>query len=261
MNDINYMKSDVGYIEGTNHLVVASKHFHILPDSKLPVFLEKTADLQGMKIEGKEIPPSAPYNCVEVMARATMAGKPCEWIADSTPDGRRIGTLLEEYGLPTEVSEVYLGFKPLYMRDMKPVGSAEEMAEGVHTALETSRDRFPDLDMDRALTNHKRVMQKLVLRGTVQLPEIVDFCNMHALYRGPIIQYAFMAPDIEKFRGRIDGKIGIVVGYFHAQPVYDMLEGTPMPEPISWPDFKKNLPSRTVEVIDSIEAVVLNHKD
>jgi len=255
------MTSDVEYLEGTNHLVIVANHLHILPDSNIPVFLEKTANLQGMKIEGKDIPSSAPFNCIEVIARAAMVGKPCEWIADKTPDGKQIGTLLEEYGLPTKVSEIYLGFKPLYLNEMKPIRSSEEMANGVYVAITTSKDRFPDLNVNRALTNYERVMQDLILTGQVQLSEIIDFCNVHALYKGPIIQYSFMAPDIEEFRKRINGKIGIVVGSFHAKPIHDMLEGIPMPPPVSWADYKKTLPARSAQVIDSIERIVLDYKD
>ena len=256
MTEINYMYSDVTYIDRKNHLVIGVNHLHKIPESKIMEFIEKLNPLKGMKIESRDFPPDVPYNCVEVLAKAAMNGKPFEYIANEKKrDGTTLGNITKDYGLPIEVVEFHTSFIPLMVSGMKQIDSIEEMVDSMQSLFESAKKRYPDLNADRAVKNYFKIMENMIAE------KIIHFLKAYLPYHGQILEYEIMQPDILDFRKRINGKIGIIIGNFHAEGINKMLEGQQTEKPVSWKEYKQTLPDEVLDLVESIEKLVLDYKD
>ena len=265
--NINYPIGDLRYIERPNHLVIGSAHFHRVSQSQLPSFIAKLSKLEGMKIEGQPLPLDVPYDCAEVLAKASMAGKTFEYIAHKRPNGDPLGTVLKEYGVPIELTEAFYGLFPLQLGEMKPIRNADDMTKTVLSGIYGVKERFPDLDVDRAVHTHIRTTQSL-FNGKINLQDIDRFINTYYIYHGLVIEYEFMQPDILDFRQRIKGKIGFLVGDFHTERITDILDGNLIMQPPHWSLYRSVLDEASslsnTNIMDSvkkIEQIVLAQKD
>lgn len=261
MTEINYMFGDVTYIDKKDHLVIGANHLHKIPESKIMGFIEKLNPLKGMKIESRDLPPDVPYNCVEVLAKAAMNGKPFEYIANEKKDGTTLGDIIKDYDLPIEVVEIHTCFVPLMLRDMKLINSSEEMANSMQSLFESAKERYPDLNANRAIENYFKIMKNIMLKDAANFKNISHFLNVYLLYYGQILEYEIMRPDILDFRKRINGKMGVIVGNFHAEGINNLLEGKPIEKPISWKEYKQTLSEEVLKLVESIEELISDNKD
>lgn len=214
-----------------------------------------------MKIEYQEDSLSKlPYDCVEVLAKAAMLGKRVEPISDRRLNGDLLGKVLEEYSVPAYLTEIYYSFVPLLAHPLLPVRDADQMTRLSFQSIEDGKRRCPNLDVERAKINQVKILQSVVA-NRIKIDYIKDFCNVYALYKGHVIEYEFMQPDILDFRRRIEGRIGIVVGKFHAERISDMLDGNSIPKPPFWSSYKEKMGSVSPEFstlvneIDNIDLI------
>ncbi len=208
MPTINFPFSSVrDYIDRPGYLVISANHSQRLLESEIPEFLERVKDLKGMKIEGAPVPDYVPKDVIEVFARESMKGKPVEYVANTRLNGDLLGQVYEEYGFPIELAEQYYCFKPAVMTDMRPIRSFEELSEAMTDSLLAGKERCPNIDYERAIDRFFVINQ--ILRGH----HIPSFCNEYLAYHGLLIEYEFIQPDILDFRERIEGKIGVLIGW------------------------------------------------
>lgn len=252
MREIKYQEQDVEFIDKPSYLVVGAAHLHKVPESRIPTFVEKISKLSGMKLEATPIPANVPFNLVEVLAKVCMQGKPLEYIASTRPNGDDLAKIYQEYGIPVEITELRYALRPLFVGDMIPIHSAEDMMDEVILSLNAGKERVPNIDVQRGLDYCEKVM-KALLNSSVTMDEVQWFFNSIYIYHGHVVEYEFMQPDVLDFRRRIDGKIGVVIGRLHHLNIAKLLDGEKIRQPPVWDRYQEII---GLPCYDSIEKIL-----
>lgn len=254
----NYFPESVQYIDRPNHLIISSPHFLRLQSQVIPEFVKKLEGLAGMKAESSDGAESTlPFDCIEVMSKVAMLGKPYEYIASQRQNGGNLGDVLEEYGVPMPVIELHYALLPLAVIKNKPITSADELFNAVISSLAIGQKRIPKLNTERTVANFTQIMD-LISANKFASQDLMIFSNIYLQNHGYLIEYEFMQPDILDFRKRIDGRIGVQIGAFHSARISEALDGKLIERPKSWDDYRSELPRNSLEIISTIESLVLS---
>jgi len=257
MVEIVYPNDDPEYYEGPDNLVIGTPHFNRLIGKQLFFFCEKTKPLMGMMVEGEPVDETVPFDCIEVLAKAAMAGKPFKYIPLRDPAGLPLGNLYEKMGVPLTYSELRYALMPTFTQQMIEITSRRErFAEVMANSLGCGQNNFPGFDNKRAFNNYLSVQSGLQ-DGSVSKEDVSQFFKTMQYYHGLLIEFYFMRPSIKEFREKNDGPLGFVVGLFHAFNVFGSLNGYELEAPPSWAERETSLPGYVIP--KSIENILDNN--
>lgn len=260
MIQAEYKFGEVGYIDKPTHLVMYAPHLHRLPKPKIPEFIQKLSTLEALKMESTPIlPPDTPKDLIEFIAKLNMIGKPVEYISANKPDGTQLGYAILDYGVPIELTELFISSGLLRFKHSGDINFHENIEEIIKDILiEEQSLRFPNIDIQRSIANYSRLMQSISSGGIMINEEtLVQLLEWYGLYQGQIMEYEIMLPDILGFRNRYKGKIGVLAGAFHAENIDRMLDGVLREKPIRWEEYKKTLPFPMRRVLETTEKLIL----
>lgn len=254
--EINFPVQDARYIEGDNHLVIGYYPLHRIPDSAVPTFIEKTNDLEAIRLEGGQVPliPHIPYTCIEALVKSM--GSKVKPIPEYGPNGNETDYFLKKHGFPLELVGVFFGLKPFLSQALVSPQDGAEWIKVIISSIETGTITHEDLDVDSAISNFNGVLNELMEPGKLSKDGVIGFCETFALYKQMIRDYEFIQPYMIEFRKEHEGKICAVVSDLHADLISEMLEGKPMQELPSWDEYKKQQSSEVSDAIDLIEDFV-----